>query len=799
MRFPSHLEREYAARLLRRLDVARRLVLEQVLPLVPEPEPDPVTRTDDVTAWSAGGALRATLGAVARAFRVSVPLLEDSLLPTAQAVDTWSTAQSVKAVEQIVKVDLEGDTRLLPTREEQAAQHVAWARENVGLITTMEASTFDDLAQHVSRAVVEGRTAVELEGVIRDRFGVAEGRARLIARDQIAKLNGRITQARQEAMGVPAYEWSSSGDERVRPIHRKLDGTIRRWDNPHPTEGHPGSAIACRCVAIPVIDEAEIPTEDPETQPFALPTFALPPFPAPALPPAPPAPWLPPLPAPKFAPKPSQPLPAPGGLYQPLPPAPPPWIPLPGLPTFTPKPFQPTPSPGGLYAPLVPPVPPPPAPLTASDILAEQLSGPAGSNPGGVYRGTDGVERYVKFYTDPAQAHGEALANELYRELGIDAPASLTFRAPDGRTAFASEIVADTTTLGKAGITKARAAKFLDGFAADVLLGNWDVVGLSTDNLLVGKRGRLLRVDNGAALLMRAKAGRKPTELLGRITEWSAFFDPHKNPAYAKVAAAAGVHRAEDVPKVATQIRRIVALQKRLGGWGAFVEQTAPALPASDRAAVVQMLESRTELLSAQLKAMDAEARRAKKLGPELQSLLARDYREMDAYQGREAGKAMELARTPLTPSERSTLHAYTDNAYDRINPELRAGGTPPETREIDRAIAKGKTTEDVVVHRGVKRHDFFAKLDRGESVAGNIVEERAYVSTSLNRDKAFDGRYRLRIRVPKGSEALWVGDLSAHSEELEAILPRGTRLYVVDATKTSNGEWKVECLLLPK
>jgi SPP1 gp7 family putative phage head morphogenesis protein len=73
----------------------------------------------------------------------------------------------------------------------------------------------------------------------------------------VAKLNGRITQHRQESLGVERYEWSSSGDERVRKAHRKLDGQVRRWDDPHPTEGHPGSAIACRCVAIAVFDEED--------------------------------------------------------------------------------------------------------------------------------------------------------------------------------------------------------------------------------------------------------------------------------------------------------------------------------------------------------------------------------------------------------------------------------------------------------------------------------------------------------------------------------------------------------------
>jgi SPP1 gp7 family putative phage head morphogenesis protein len=42
-------------------------------------------------------------------------------------------------------------------------------------------------------------------------------------------------------------------DDRVRPLHADRQGLIFRWDKP-PSDGHPGMAIRCRCVADPVID-----------------------------------------------------------------------------------------------------------------------------------------------------------------------------------------------------------------------------------------------------------------------------------------------------------------------------------------------------------------------------------------------------------------------------------------------------------------------------------------------------------------------------------------------------------------
>ena len=44
------------------------------------------------------------------------------------------------------------------------------------------------------------------------------------------------------------------------------------------------------------------------------------------------------------------------------------------------------------------------------------------------------------------------------------------------------------------------AKEILKGFVADVLLGNWDVLGASGDNIVKGKDGKLHRIDNGGAL-----------------------------------------------------------------------------------------------------------------------------------------------------------------------------------------------------------------------------------------------------------------------------------------------------------
>ena len=304
VRFPRHVEREYAARLVRRLALMRRLVIE-VLSIRRD------NKNPDDRDEAAGVRTRVQVAAVERAMPSLPSGFGEDVAERVDLFTSRSVARSIAALggpprsPAALGVDVEAGGRLGDrTRPEMRRLHVEWARTQVALIQNLEQRTWTDVAESVAEAVATGRT--DLAAVLRDRFGVAETRARLIARDQVGSLNARITESRQRQAGILAYEWSSSGDERVRPLHRQLDGTVRRWDDPHPTEGHPGDAIQCRCVAIAVLDEALVPA--PQIVPPPQPVQAPPPAPLPQLPAtfgdvptlAPPAP--PPAPAPAPAP-----------------------------------------------------------------------------------------------------------------------------------------------------------------------------------------------------------------------------------------------------------------------------------------------------------------------------------------------------------------------------------------------------------------------------------------------------------------------------------------------------------------
>jgi SPP1 gp7 family putative phage head morphogenesis protein len=131
-----------------------------------------------------------------------------------------------------------------------------WVSDNVSLIKSIDSRFFDDLEKYIVKAHDNGTLNSELAKIIRERTKVSKSRADLIARDQVAKLNGQITAFRQQSLGIRQYKWSTAGDDRVRESHRVRSGRVFDWNNP-PSGGHPGMEVGCRCSAVPVTDEDE--------------------------------------------------------------------------------------------------------------------------------------------------------------------------------------------------------------------------------------------------------------------------------------------------------------------------------------------------------------------------------------------------------------------------------------------------------------------------------------------------------------------------------------------------------------
>ncbi len=183
------------------------------------------------------GFIQRIIGKIIVKFGTKVDKAEPGFVRVATETDQWSKAQSQKAIREVLGVNiLQGNQPLTEAVN-------GWVKQNVDLIKNISESEKVIIEQYVIDAYRIGLSHQELKEGLEDHwkdrdkrkatwvkgFSV-EQRARLVARDQLGKLNGQISMLRQTAIGVERYTWRTSLDERVRTTHQALEGKVFYWN-----------------------------------------------------------------------------------------------------------------------------------------------------------------------------------------------------------------------------------------------------------------------------------------------------------------------------------------------------------------------------------------------------------------------------------------------------------------------------------------------------------------------------------------------------------------------------------------
>ena len=141
-----------------------------------------------------------------------------------------------------------------------------------------------------------------------------------------------------------------------------------------------------------------------------------------------------------------------------------------------------------------------------------------GSNPGAFYRDPEtGQDYYVKEPISRSHAENETLASVFYDAFGAPS-AEVSIGSDNGTVRVVSKLIPGATEDLRDRVNSDD-NEYLDQlrehFIVDAWLANWDVAGLTFDNVMTDENGRPVRVDPGGSLMWRAQG--EPKSGLGQF------------------------------------------------------------------------------------------------------------------------------------------------------------------------------------------------------------------------------------------------------------------------------------------
>jgi hypothetical protein len=147
-----------------------------------------------------------------------------------------------------------------------------------------------------------------------------------------------------------------------------------------------------------------------------------------------------------------------------------------------------------------------------------------------------------------------------------------------------------------------------------------------------------------------------------------------------------------------------------------------------------------------------------------------------------------------ITSEEQRGVRIYTGGSYELMNAYLRGQMTADEVGEriinsIDMcasALEKASTTRDMIVRRGDDYNMLeelgvdFSKANL-ENIKGSPLTAKAFFSASPDPRGGFDKSIEYIVKVPKGSQAMYVDSISVFEGEKELLINRGGRYILED------------------
>lgn len=381
------------------------------------------------------------------------------------------------------------------------------------------------------------------------------------------------------------------------------------------------------------------------------------------------------------------------------------------------------------------------------------------------------LKTYANKEGSESQVRNEYLTNQLYTTFGkkAGAPDSLLGTVENKLGVFNKFEPGIKTFNQLSGEAQAVAfKKAQDNFVVDAWLANWDVAGLSLDNMAVDAAGNVLRLDNGGALLYRAQGTLKGSAFNNSVTEISSLRDSIRNPAAAKVFA--GITNKEIIKQI-DALQKLMEV-KRKGVLDNLIEQAG--LDSTKTLQLKQTLRDRYADLLRQRDELKAAAKF--KASPKTGKV----YGLSDFLNQVKADPSYQA----LSESRKKAVRSFTGSQYHTINGRALRDDITGTLKDLDGALEKsGLPRYSGWSGRGVKGDRALrAAFDKWKTGEWAKVEWKAYSSSAVSpRNVWSEGEDGVTFIIKnKGKQGRYVDPISATQGEKELLYQRGAKFRVV-------------------
>jgi hypothetical protein len=404
------------------------------------------------------------------------------------------------------------------------------------------------------------------------------------------------------------------------------------------------------------------------------------------------------------------------------------------------------------------------------DGLDLTIGKPAGGSNGARWAFDDNGHRWlIKAYRgDRDRVATELLANRVYAALGVPVADAGTRRVTLPRKGGGSSTVvalAYPTLDGETRTINSPSTELGSAFMADALIGNWDVIGLTDDNVLWTADDSPVRIDQGGTFERRAMGGEKdfgpvPTEV------WT--MRSPQGQAFGKMNVSE-----QQMREQAAHISNTLS--------PAAIDSLVDAAPFADQ----DMRERIRENLNARVAWMRAFA--------------AGEEGLPEPLSGPDAAEVLALNQDfEVFPQEDTSLRWFAAGGFQDVTEHLRSGapkeaaspGVQENVSIIDDLLsAITPLDDDIVVYAGVA-------ADIGPGQVGGSFTDSSFGLMSLDESTVPSGSTTLRVTVPHDSmPVMYLNGLQGLDDlasEPQIVLNRGIRYRVV-AVETKNGRKVVD------